>query len=72
MNYRKSYRKRTVSPDGKVVIESSGYVEITAESHSESSGGSSSRVSSHTSSTSVSSSSIFSSTDTSDWQGADD
>jgi len=57
MIYRKSYRKRTVSPDGKVVTESTGYVEISAENHTDSSGRVSSSVSSRSSSSSVSSSS---------------
>ena len=57
MNYRKSYRKRTVSPDGKVVTESTGYVEIFAENQSDSSGRVYTKVTSKSSSSSVSKSS---------------
>ena len=66
MIYRKSYRKRTVSPDGKVVTESTGYVEISAENRTDSSGRVSSSVSSHSSSSSVSTSSVSSSSHQSD------
>lgn len=71
MVYRKSFHKRTVSPDGKVVTESSGYVEI-VENHSDGSGGVSTRVTSHSSSSSVSTSSVSSSSHNNDWQRVDD
>lgn len=72
MNYRKSYHQRTVSPDGKVVTESTGYVEISAEDNIDSSGRvSSTRVTSHSSSSSSVTSSASSSRHDSDWQRVD-
>ena len=66
MIYRKSYRHKTVSPDGKVVTESTGYVEISAENQTDGSGRVSSSVSSHSSSSSVSTSSVSNSSQDSD------